>query len=63
MAFYPAQIGETRSQNAFVVHPAVLEEPGIFNRQNGVFHDLRNLGDGCEVATFFAELAQQRPFR
>ena len=33
------------------------------HRQNGVFHDLRNLADGCEVATFFAELAQERPFR
>jgi hypothetical protein len=37
----------------------VLEEAGVLDGEHRVFHDRGDFLDGCQVAAFFAELAQQ----
>ena len=61
LAFAFAQVGNARSDEAQIVQPTVLVKARILDGQHGVFHDLRNLSDGREVATFFAKLAHQGP--
>ena len=37
----------------------MLVKAGIFNGKHGVFHDLRNFFDGCEIAPLFTKFAHQ----
>ena len=41
----------------------MLVEARVFNRQDGIFHDLGNVFDRGEAAALFAKLGQQRAFR
>ena len=61
LAFAFAQVGNARPDETQIVQPTVLVKARILDGQHGVFHDLRNLSDGREVATFFAKLAHQGP--
>ncbi|MCY1516836.1 hypothetical protein D9M68_514930 [compost metagenome] len=54
------EAGHGRAREALVVHAAVVVEARVFHGQHGVLHDLRNVGEGREVAALLAELADQR---
>ena len=57
-----AHICQSRAQHAQIVYPSMLVEPGIFNGEHRIGHDLGNLGDGCQIATLFAEFGKQVTF-
>jgi hypothetical protein len=52
-------VGERRPQHAQIVHTAVLIEPLVFGRQNGMFHDIRDFADTHDRPALLAELAQE----
>ena len=57
LALALAQVGNASPDETQIVQAAVLVKACILNGQHGVFHDLRNFFDGCEVAPFFTKLA------
>ena len=59
LAFAFAQVGNAGANQAQIVQTTMLIKACIFNRQHGIFHNLRNLFDGREVAALFAELSHQ----
>ena len=59
MAFQTANVGDARTQNAHVIHTAVVIKAVVLNGQYRVFHDLWNLFDRGQIASFFAKLAHQ----
>ncbi|MNM96066.1 hypothetical protein D3C81_1085320 [compost metagenome] len=58
-----AQVGQPGAQHAHEVHAAVLVEAVVLDREHGLLHDVRDLGDRHEVAALLAELADQHVVR
>jgi hypothetical protein len=59
-----AAAGEVRiggAQYAEGVHPGMLVEALVFSRQNGLFHDVRDVLDADQRAALFAEFPDQVP--
>jgi hypothetical protein len=54
-----AELRQAGAQHALVVDAAVFVEARVLDREHGVLHDLRDLGDRREVASLLAELAEQ----
>ena len=46
LTFRAADVGQAGANHAQVIDATVLKKARILNRQNGVFHDLRDVLDG-----------------
>ena len=57
-----ADVGQTGAQHAQVIHPAVLVEARVFNRQHRIDHDLRDFANRGQVSPLFAKFADQIAF-
>ena len=59
MAFRPAQVGQAGAHQTNVIDPTMVIKAGIFNGQDRVLHDLRDVFEFGVVAPLFAKLAYQ----
>ena len=59
LAFDAANIGQTCTDHAHIVHATVLIEARIFYRQDGMGHDFGYIFNGSEVAAFFPKFTNQ----
>ena len=62
LAFGAPEVGDAGAQEADVVHAAVLVKARVLNGQDRVFHHLRNVFEGREVAPLFAKFANLLAF-
>ena len=62
LALFTPQVGQRGAQHAHVIDAVVLVKARIFDRQDRIFHHLRDLADRREGAPLLAELADELAF-